>query len=143
MQTKNFVEIGRVAIIHSGPEKGKFAVIVNVVDHKRVLIDSPQESGEHAQYTALKRQVYSTRHLRLTRYRLVIRFDENHDVITGLWAKNNLTRRLLSTKYMIRKFKTEKVLFLFTFFQQLNLNFKNENQDNRTTMMILSIGSAD
>jgi ribosomal protein L14E/L6E/L27E len=100
-----------VAFIHSGPEKGKAAVIVNVVDHKRVLLDSPKEQGDQSQFTALKRQVYPTRHLRLSKYRLVIRHDENHEVISGLWAKNNLTRRLLASKYMIRKAKTEKVRF--------------------------------
>jgi len=104
--TKDFVQIGRVAIINSGPEKGKFAVIANVIDHKRVLIDSPQTVGD--KYTELKRQSYSTRHLRLMKYRLAMRPDETHKVISGLWAKNNITSRLLSSKFMIRKLKQEK-----------------------------------
>lgn len=104
--TKNFVQIGRVAIINSGAEKGKFVVIANVIDHKRVLIDSPQAEGD--KYTQLKRQAYSTRHLRLMKYRLAMRPDETHKVVSELWSKHNITSRLLSSKYMIRKLKQEK-----------------------------------
>ena len=122
------MQIGRVVIIHSGPAKGKFAVIVNIVDHKRVLLDSPQEKGDLAEYTAFKRQVYTTRHLRLTKYRLNIRFDQNHDVITDLWAKHNLTGRLLATKYMIRKLKADKVRLLSSSLIRLIRNPRNSKQ---------------
>jgi len=104
--TKNFVQIGRVAIINSGPEKGKFAVIANVIDHKRVLIDSPKTADD--KYTSLKRQAYSTRHLRIMKYRLSMRPDETHNVISDLWSKHKITQRLLSSKYMVRKLKQEK-----------------------------------
>jgi large subunit ribosomal protein L14e len=41
MPFKKFVEIGRVAYVNSGPEAGKIAAIVNVIDQNRVLIDGP------------------------------------------------------------------------------------------------------
>jgi len=36
------VEIGRVALINYGPDYGKLVVIVDVLDHNRALVDSPE-----------------------------------------------------------------------------------------------------
>ena len=42
MPFKKFVEIGRVAVLNGeGPNQGKIAAIVNVIDQNRVLIDGP------------------------------------------------------------------------------------------------------
>lgn len=49
MPFKKFVEIGRIAFCADGPEKGKIAAIVNVIDQNRVLLDGPT--------TGVKRQV--------------------------------------------------------------------------------------
>ncbi|KAL3412358.1 YIF1-domain-containing protein [Aspergillus fumigatus] len=35
------VEVGRVVLIRSGPYTGKLAAIVEIIDHKRVLVDGP------------------------------------------------------------------------------------------------------
>ncbi|OJD17254.1 hypothetical protein AJ78_02636 [Emergomyces pasteurianus Ep9510] len=35
------VEVGRVVLIRSGPYTGKLAVIVEIIDHKRALVDGP------------------------------------------------------------------------------------------------------
>jgi len=52
------VEVGRVVLIGNGASAGKLAVIVEVVDHKRVLIDSPD--------TAVPRQSFPLARLTLT-----------------------------------------------------------------------------
>jgi len=36
-----FVEHGRVVLLPKGPSAGKLAAIVEIIDHRRVLIDSP------------------------------------------------------------------------------------------------------
>ena len=41
---KRFVEIGRVALINSGPDEGKLCVIVDVVDQNRVSIPERQDN---------------------------------------------------------------------------------------------------
>ncbi|KAL2314122.1 60S ribosomal protein L14 [Schizosaccharomyces pombe] len=38
---KRYVEVGRVVLVTKGEYTGKLAVIVDIVDHKRALIDSP------------------------------------------------------------------------------------------------------
>ncbi|KAH0559431.1 hypothetical protein GP486_004051 [Trichoglossum hirsutum] len=35
------VELGRVVLLVSGPYSGKLATIVEIIDHKRILIDGP------------------------------------------------------------------------------------------------------
>ena len=40
---KRFVEVGRVALINSGPDEGKLCVIVDVVDQNRVSIPERQD----------------------------------------------------------------------------------------------------
>jgi len=55
-----FVEVGRVVLINYGPDAGKLATIVDVVDGKRVLIDGPQS------ITGVHRQVIGTKRIALT-----------------------------------------------------------------------------
>lgn len=38
------VEVGRVVLIRRGPDAGKIAAIVEIIDHKRVRID-PEARG--------------------------------------------------------------------------------------------------
>ncbi|KAG9236085.1 putative nascent polypeptide-associated complex subunit alpha [Amylocarpus encephaloides] len=35
------VEVGRIVLLHGGPSDGKLATIVEIIDHKRVLVDGP------------------------------------------------------------------------------------------------------
>ncbi|KAI7877466.1 hypothetical protein K492DRAFT_239155 [Lichtheimia hyalospora FSU 10163] len=51
---KRQVEVGRVVLLNNN----KLAVIIDIVDHKRVLIDGPT--------TGVARQAWSLRHLTLT-----------------------------------------------------------------------------
>ena len=59
-----FVEVGRIVTLKDGPKANALAVIVEIVDHNRVLIDGPL-SGVH-------RQVVSLRHITLTGIRTKI-----------------------------------------------------------------------
>ncbi|TAQ88940.1 hypothetical protein B7494_g2719 [Chlorociboria aeruginascens] len=56
------VEVGRVVLIHNGPSQGKLATVVEIIDHKRVLIDGPSTDTK----TAVPRQAISLSHLILT-----------------------------------------------------------------------------
>ncbi len=53
---RRLVEAGRVCLINFGDKAGKLAVIVNVIDNKRVLIDGPSSvNGVPRQVMPLKR----------------------------------------------------------------------------------------
>ncbi|CAG8658898.1 23364_t:CDS:2, partial [Cetraspora pellucida] len=55
---KRFVEVGRVVFINYGEDAGKLAVIVDIVDHNRALIDGPT--------TGVTRHSHAFRRLTLT-----------------------------------------------------------------------------
>ncbi|EIE84756.1 hypothetical protein G6F46_001901 [Rhizopus delemar] len=55
---KRQVEVGRVVLINSGADAGKLAVIVDIVDHNRALIDGPT--------TGVARQAFPYRRMVLT-----------------------------------------------------------------------------
>ncbi|KAH7882441.1 60S ribosomal protein L14, partial [Phlebopus sp. FC_14] len=59
---QRFVEVGRVVLLKSGPSAGKIAVIADIIDHNRAIIDGPT--------TSVPRQPFPYRHLTLTPLRL-------------------------------------------------------------------------
>ncbi|KAH8684550.1 ribosomal protein L14-domain-containing protein [Tricladium varicosporioides] len=56
------VEVGRVCLVHGGPSDGKLATIVEIIDHKRALIDGPATDTK----IAVPRQAISLSQLILT-----------------------------------------------------------------------------
>ncbi|KAJ3056690.1 60S ribosomal protein L14 [Rhizophlyctis rosea] len=54
MVFSRFVEVGRVVLITYGPDAGKLAVIVDIIDHSRVLVDGPT-TGVERQAISFKR----------------------------------------------------------------------------------------
>ncbi|THH27525.1 hypothetical protein EUX98_g6668 [Antrodiella citrinella] len=55
---KRFVEVGRVVLLKSGPYEGHIAIICEIIDHNRAIIDGPT--------TGVPRQSFPFRHLTLT-----------------------------------------------------------------------------
>jgi large subunit ribosomal protein L14e len=58
MVFKRFVEVGRVVLINYGPDTGKLATIIDVVDQNKCLIDGPM--------TGVARQVIPYTRIALT-----------------------------------------------------------------------------
>ncbi|KAF2873027.1 60S ribosomal protein L14 [Massariosphaeria phaeospora] len=46
------VEVGRVVIFSGGEYNGRLATIVEIIDHKRVLVDGPSEKGAVPRHSA-------------------------------------------------------------------------------------------
>ena len=51
---KKFVEVGRVVLINYGPSAGKLAVVVEILNTSRILVDGPT-TGVRRQEISLKR----------------------------------------------------------------------------------------
>ena len=73
MPFKKFVEIGRIAVLGQGPDAGKIAAIVNVIDQNRVLIDGPT--------SGVSRQEYPLKQLELTPLRVKFAFNARSRVV--------------------------------------------------------------
>ena len=83
MPFKKFVEIGRVAVLGQGPDAGKIAAIVNVIDQNRVLIDGPT--------SGVRRQEYPIRQLQLTPLRVKFAFNARSKVVRKELESNKVS----------------------------------------------------
>jgi len=59
---KRFVEVGRVVLLQAGPHAGQIAVIAEIMDHNRAIIDGPTAT--------VPRQAFPYKHLTLTPFKL-------------------------------------------------------------------------
>ncbi|KAF8699756.1 hypothetical protein AX14_000879 [Amanita brunnescens Koide BX004] len=92
---KRFVEVGRVVFLKSGPSAGKIAVIAEIIDHNRALIDGPS--------TGVPRQPFPYKHLVLTPLKLsklprgagsgVIKKQLEKEATLEKWEKSAWTQR--------------------------------------------------
>jgi len=110
----SLVEVGRVVLLSKGPYSGKLATIVEIIDHKRVLIDSP----------IVPRQSYSLKNVTLTpividnlprgaRNGVVKKLWENCAVDTK-WAESSWAKKITSkeTRRNLSDFDRFRVLVL-------------------------------
>nr|ALS04622.1 60S ribosomal protein L14 [Pseudodiaptomus poplesia]ALS04891.1 60S ribosomal protein L14 [Pseudodiaptomus poplesia] len=119
MPFKKFVEIGRVAYLADGPEAGKIAAIVNVIDQNRVLIDGPT--------SGVIRQAYPMKQIHLTPIRVkfpfnaptkIVRKELEANKVNEQWSASTWSKRLEMKKrranltdlerFMLRKAKTAR-----------------------------------
>ncbi|CDS11198.1 hypothetical protein LRAMOSA03461 [Lichtheimia ramosa] len=113
---KRQVEVGRVVLLNHGAESNKIAVIVDIVDHKRALIDGPT--------TGVARQALSFDHMILTNLvvkglprnagqSVVKKFLEKEDVMAKwsktAWAQKLATRQTRSNLSDFDRFKVAKL----------------------------------
>jgi large subunit ribosomal protein L14e len=93
-----FVECGRVVYINYGPDAGKLAVIVDMVDTRRVFIDGPST------VTGVARQMINTRRIMLTDIVVsdITRTSTEKEIadawkaqdVTGAWNKTGWAKKL-------------------------------------------------
>ncbi|KAI8616905.1 ribosomal protein L14-domain-containing protein [Chytriomyces sp. MP71] len=95
MVFNRYVEVGRVVLVNYGPDAGKLAVIVDIVDHARALVDGPT--------TGVTRQVLSFKRLALTD--IVVKVPRTAGTVAtkkaleaqdlaGQWAKSSWSKKL-------------------------------------------------
>merc|ERR1712212_229320 len=77
MPFKNFVEVGRVAFLTEGAHTQKLAVIVDIIDGTRALIDGP--------CSGVPRQEYKFANLHLTKYTVKIQHGQHSKSIRKAW----------------------------------------------------------
>merc|ERR1739844_806462 len=77
MPFSKFVEIGRVAVLGDGPDSGKIAAIVNVIDQNRVLLDGPT--------SGVVRQAYPIKKLQLTPLKVNFAFNASPGSSARRW----------------------------------------------------------
>ncbi|UZO27330.1 uncharacterized protein OCT59_019528 [Rhizophagus irregularis] len=119
---QRLVEVGRLVLINSGEYAGKLAIIVEIIDHNRALIDGPT--------TGVARHAYTFRRMTLTDFvvkgfprgatsKILKKYLEKEDVLAkwdkSSWAKKLDDRKKRSVltdfdRFKLLKLKKQKLL---------------------------------
>ena len=81
MVFKRYVEIGRVVLVNYGPDAGKLATILDVVDQNKCLIDGP------ADITGVTRQVIAYKRIALTDFTVKVERSSTQAEIKAAWEE--------------------------------------------------------
>lgn len=81
MPFKRYMEVGRIVLINYGPEKGKLATVIDVVDQNKCLIDGP------ASLTGVTRQVISFTRIALTDLTVKIQRNARQKTLEKAWTE--------------------------------------------------------
>jgi len=114
VKRSSLVEIGRLVEINYGPEAGKVATVIDIVDGARALIDGP------VHVTGVRRQTIPLRNLSLTQ----ITVPTTRGVRPGLLAKHlkkGNTLALWNKTNWARKLQRHKVRENLTDFERFQL----------------------
>eukprot|EP00618_Florenciella_parvula_P034801 CAMPEP_0119471928 /NCGR_PEP_ID=MMETSP1344-20130328/4194_1 /TAXON_ID=236787 /ORGANISM="Florenciella parvula, Strain CCMP2471" /LENGTH=152 /DNA_ID=CAMNT_0007504785 /DNA_START=13 /DNA_END=471 /DNA_ORIENTATION=+ len=99
MPYTRFVEVGRVVLINYGPDAGKIAVIVDVVDGNKCLIDGPT--------TGVARQVIPYKRLALTDLMVEFEKGSHSKTIEGAMTASDVISKWETTSWA-KKLKAKK-----------------------------------
>mmetsp|Transcript_1630 Transcript_1630/g.2423 ORF Transcript_1630/g.2423 Transcript_1630/m.2423 type:complete len:165 (-) Transcript_1630:226-720(-) len=80
MVFSRFVEVGRVVLINYGPDAGKLATIVDIIDQNKCLVDGPQD------VTGVSRQTVSYSRISLTDLTVKIQRGARAKTLKKAWA---------------------------------------------------------
>mmetsp|Transcript_26999 Transcript_26999/g.43891 ORF Transcript_26999/g.43891 Transcript_26999/m.43891 type:complete len:135 (-) Transcript_26999:172-576(-) len=78
-----YVEVGRVVLINHGPDAGKLATVIDIVDQNKCLIDGPEE------ITGVARQSISFRRVALTDLTVKIQLNARAKQLKAAWKEAN------------------------------------------------------
>jgi large subunit ribosomal protein L14e len=91
MPYDRLVQVGRVAYIAYGPEKGKIACITNIIDQTRVLVDGPSSH--------VRRQPLNIKSLHLTKYVLKLLPGARSATVKKAWDATDVNKKWQETRW--------------------------------------------
>ena len=93
MPYKRFVELGRVALVSYGPDKGKLCTIIDVIDENRVLVDGP------VSITGVQHQPMTIKRLSLTDYKVTVPRNARQKALIAAWEEADVMSKWLATSW--------------------------------------------
>ncbi|OJJ43854.1 hypothetical protein ASPZODRAFT_123001 [Penicilliopsis zonata CBS 506.65] len=99
------VEVGRVVLLRSGPFTGKLAAIVEIVDHKRVLVDGPSTEEKKI----VPRHVAALSHVTLTPF-VIPKLPRSAGTgpVRKLWEKSEIDGKWAKSSWAQKAEKAER-----------------------------------
>mmetsp|Transcript_9962 Transcript_9962/g.14080 ORF Transcript_9962/g.14080 Transcript_9962/m.14080 type:complete len:135 (-) Transcript_9962:65-469(-) len=93
MPFTRYAEVGRVVLVNYGPESGKIATIVDIVDQNKCLIDGPQD------ITGVVRQVIPFSRIALTDLTVKIQRNARAKTLKAAWAEADTLNKWEATSW--------------------------------------------
>ncbi|KAG7373989.1 50S ribosomal protein L14e [Nitzschia inconspicua] len=93
MVFKRHVEVGRIVLINYGPETGKLATIIDIVDQNKCLIDGPED------ITGVSRQVISFTRIALTDLTVKIQRNARQKTLKKAWTEADTMAKWEATSW--------------------------------------------
>jgi large subunit ribosomal protein L14e len=93
MVFKRHVEVGRVVLINYGPETGKLATIIDIVDQNKCLVDGPEE------ITGVSRQVICYKRIALTDLTVKIQRNARQTTLKKAWEEGGTLAKWESSSW--------------------------------------------
>uniref|UniRef100_A0A4D5R944 Large ribosomal subunit protein eL14 n=1 Tax=Scolopendra viridis TaxID=118503 RepID=A0A4D5R944_SCOVI len=121
MPFSKFIEIGRIAFIAFGHDRGKICAIVDVIDQNRALVDGPCSN--------VSRQPISFKRLHLTKFRIKFPHSASTRVVRNAWMKADVTKEWNETSWA-KKLAAAKIKNQMTDFDRFKL-YKAKQTRNR------------
>lgn len=81
MGFSRYVEVGRVVLINHGPDAGKLATVIDIVDQNKCLVDGPEE------ITGVSRQVIPYKRIALTDIKVNIQRNARAKTLKKSWKE--------------------------------------------------------
>mmetsp|Transcript_89163 Transcript_89163/g.123834 ORF Transcript_89163/g.123834 Transcript_89163/m.123834 type:complete len:133 (-) Transcript_89163:49-447(-) len=86
-----FVEVGRVVLINYGPDNGKLATIIDIVDQNKCLIEGPS--------TGVPRQVIPYTRIALTDFTVKIQRNARQKTLNKAWEEADIINKWEATSW--------------------------------------------
>mmetsp|Transcript_17189 Transcript_17189/g.37281 ORF Transcript_17189/g.37281 Transcript_17189/m.37281 type:complete len:134 (+) Transcript_17189:119-520(+) len=93
MGFSRYVEVGRIVLINYGPEAGKLATIIDIVDQNKCLIDGPED------ITGVSRQVIPYKRIALTDLTVKISRNARSKTLKKAWAEAEIESKWEKTSW--------------------------------------------
>ena len=93
MPFNRYVEVGRVVLVNFGPETGKLATIIDIVDQNKCLIDGPEE------ITGVSRQVISFTRIALTDFTVKVQRNARNKTLKKAWEEAEIMNKWESSSW--------------------------------------------
>ena len=113
MPYERFVQVGRVAYVAFGPEKGKICCITNIIDQTRVLVDGPSSH--------VRRQALNIKSLHLTKYLLKLLPGARSKTVKALWDKHDVNKKWQESRWY-KKLQAKHLRSKMTDFDRFKLS---------------------
>ncbi|KAK9447427.1 60S ribosomal protein eL14 [Limtongia smithiae] len=107
------VEVGRIVLISKGPAAGKLATVVEIIDHKRILVDGPT--------TGVPRQELALAHVTLTPL-VISKLTRGARGVTVAkkWAESNIDEKWAKSAWA-QKIKSRETRWALTDFERFQV----------------------